>query len=85
MLSTFNPHGGKMDLDEYMWRHKRTLREFSKTVGCTTVTLCRIKHRTQTPRMPLAMKIERETEGQVSLQEMVSKRDTEKLEKWFGK
>ncbi len=74
-----------MDLDEYLWRKKRTIREFCKVVGCTTVTLCRIKHRSQTPRMLLAMRIENETGGLVTLKEMLSKEDLKKLEKCLDK
>lgn len=73
-----------MDLDEYLWRNKRTLLEFSEKVGCTSVTLHRIKKRTQTPRMYLAMRIQKETGDQVSLQEMMSKEEEKKMEKWVS-
>lgn len=75
----------KMELDEYLWRYKRTIREFSRAMDCNENTVLHIKHKTHSPRLLLALKVQHETEGKVTIKEMLTKEDLEKLEKCLGK
>lgn len=72
-----------MDLDEYLWRNRITVRDFSIKVGCTENTLLKIKHRRGSPGLLIALKIVKCSDGQIALEELLSKADVEKYQKWL--
>ena len=72
-----------MDLDEYLWRNKRTLKELCSKVDCTPCTMNKIKHRRSSPKLVLALKLVEETGGQVSLKELLGREDEKRWKIWI--
>jgi hypothetical protein len=74
---------GKMDLDEYLWRNRVTIRDLAIKIGCTENTLLKIKHRRGSAGLLIAIKIVKCSDGQIALEQLLSKKDVEKYEKWL--
>lgn len=72
-----------MDLDEYLWRSKRTATELAKKVNLSFPTMLLIKHKKKAPKLITALKIMVETNGEVGLEDLLSKQDVKDLKKWL--
>ena len=68
-----------MNLEEYLWKSKRTIREFSNNIDCTTNTIIRIKQQAGSPNLLLALKIVEESDHKVDLESLLSKDDAKKI------
>ena len=67
-----------MFLDEWFWRKKITKRKFAEDIGIHPQTAFRIIERDHTPSLFTALAIEKYTEGEVTLFELLSERDETK-------
>ena len=72
-----------MDLNEYLWRNNKTSIKLSREVNCSHNTIGKIKLHQGSPNLFLALKIYEFCDQEVSLKEMLSKKDIELFEKWI--
>ena len=70
-----------MDLKEYLWRNQRTLSSLAEEVGVSENSLIHYKLRRRTPNLLLALKIVKATDSQVTLYELLSKKDADEFQK----
>ena len=70
-----------MELDEFMWRKKLTVRSFSEILGCCALTVHNARNKKVSPKMLLAYKIMNYTDGCVTLDELLSTKDIEEIKK----
>lgn len=70
-----------MELDEWLWRNKCTQRKMAKAIGVHTQTLFNMIKKNRTPTLFTALAIQKFTNGQVTLEELLSVEDTENLKK----
>lgn len=74
-----------MDLDEYVWRRKVTLKKMSEETGICAVTLSQLRNFKVTPKLDTALKIHEVTNGEVSYLEMLPPEARKKIEKWLAR
>ncbi len=72
-----------MDIDEYCWRNRMSLRKLAIKVGCTEASILKYKHGKGSPSLLIAMKIVKTSGGDITLEELLGKNDKEKLKKWL--
>ena len=60
-----------MDLNEYLWRNKKSQREFAEEIGVCEVTICKLKNYSNIPNLRTALLIHKHTGGEVSLIELI--------------
>lgn len=70
-----------MDLAQYLESHDISQAQFSRKTGIGKVTLNRILMKKQFPNLKTALKIEKETYGKVTCEELVSGMSQEKGKK----
>lgn len=71
-----------MDLAEYLWRESKTIPQFSKQINISAPTILKIKQRRISPKLITALKIVHETDGKVSLNEIMASKDRKELSQW---
>lgn len=71
-----------MDLDEYLWRSRRSGREFAQSSETTPATVTAYRHRKNTPNLLAALKISEESEGKIQLTDLLSHEDLKKYVEW---
>ncbi len=67
-----------MLLDEWFWRKKITKRKFAKDIGLHPQTAFRLIERESTPTLFTALAIEKYTDKEVTLFELLSEKDRNK-------
>ena len=77
IIGTLNE--GNMFLDEWFWRAKITKRKFAKDIGIHPQTVFTIIERIHTPSLFTALAIEKYTNGEVTLFELLSEKDYNKF------
>lgn len=70
-----------MDIDEYLWRHKKSVVDLAAEIGITPNSLIHYKKRRRTPNLFIALRIRQVTNGEVTFVEMLNKEDAEIFEK----
>lgn len=70
-----------MELDEWLFRNKCTRRKIAKELGIHAQTIFNTLQKKRTPTLFTALAIEKFTKGQVTLQELLSAEDLDKLKK----
>lgn len=70
-----------MDLDEWVWRNRVTLRDISEGTGIHVNTLSSVKLKKIVPRLDVAVKIHMFTNGEVPYEEMMPPEALEKIKK----
>lgn len=73
-----------MDLDEYLWRKKKTLTDLANDIGCARETLSVYKQRKSTPNLFLALKIYYASGKEISLEKLLSTKNEEEFKKWLA-
>lgn len=73
-----------MELDYYLWKKKILHKDFAKNVGIATHTLSVLVNKKSSPTLFTALKIYFETEGAVSLFELLKPEDREILDKMYS-
>lgn len=68
-----------MDLSYYLWKNKISQVKFSKQIGLSKTNLSGLVTKKNSPSLVTAIKIHRETDGQVSYSEMLRPLDALKL------
>jgi len=71
-----------MDLDEYVWRKKMTLKKIALDTGICAVTLSNIKASKITPKLSTALKICIFTNGEVTIEELLPKEMQEEIKNY---
>ncbi len=61
-----------MDLREYLFHHRLTVKEFSEMLDCSRAYISAIIHGKREPSIRLAKSIERVTNGEVTVKELTS-------------
>lgn len=69
-----------MILKDYMKKNRWNSATLSKEMGVTAATILNIQKGIRTPSLPLALKLFRFTDGEVSLIELLNERDLKKLQ-----
>lgn len=72
-----------MNIDEYLWRKKNTLKSFADAIDVTCASATRYKQQKSTPNLLIAMKIMHVCNNEVDLIELLSKDDREKYKKFL--
>ena len=72
--------GYMMELDEYLFRNKKSQRQFAEDTGIGQVTICKLKNYKIIPNLETAMRIYKHTGGQISLHEILSPEERKKYE-----
>lgn len=72
-----------MDIDEYLWRSRRTVRSLAIQVDTTDNSILKYKHKRGTPRLLMAMKIVKASEGQITLEELLTEEERKDLENFL--
>jgi len=72
-----------MDIDEYLWRKRRTVRSFAIELGITDNSVLKYKHKRGTPRLLIALKIVKASGGEITLEELLTKEEAEELENFL--
>ena len=67
-----------MDLREYLFRKRLTVKEFSETLDYTRTHLSQIINGNRRPSKRLAKAIEELTEGEVTIHELLKKKNKKK-------
>ena len=75
--------GYKMDLDTYAWQKRISIKKIAEDTGLCPLTLGHIRALKRMPRMDTAMRLFEYTNGEISLFEMMPKKDLEKLQVWI--
>lgn len=70
-----------MDLDEWLWRKKITMREFSERTGIHWNMLSGIKRKVRVPRLDNAIIIHKMTNGEVTFEQLLTPDLQEKVKK----
>jgi len=70
-----------MELDEWLFRNKCTRRRIARSVGIHHQTIFNILSKKRTPSLFTAIAIQRFTNDQVKIEELLNQEDTEKLKK----
>ena len=73
-----------MDLDEFCWRKRVTLKEISRKTGIHANTLSDIKNLKIIPRLDTALRLYIFTKGEVGYMDMISKNSSNEIKKWIG-
>lgn len=73
-----------MDLDEYVWRRRVTLKTISKETGIHPNTLSLIRNLKITPSLDTALRLAAFTKGEVDYLEMLPTKVRKKVEKWLA-
>lgn len=63
-----------MDLREYLFRKKLSIKEFSELVDCSRTYISSIVHNKTTPSKRLAKSIEQATNGEVSAESLLEEK-----------
>ena len=71
-----------MNLDEYLWRNKITVREMAKKINVSEQTLSLIKREKVSASLDFALKIHEITDGKVTLFETLTPDKQKKLSEW---
>lgn len=71
-----------MDIDEYLWRNRRTVRDFAIKLGITENSVLKYKHKRGAPKLLIALKIVKESNGQITIEELLPPKELEELKKW---
>lgn len=71
-----------MNLDEYLWRNKITNISFAYNLECSPNTLCKIKSHECSAGLLKALKIRDQSEGNIDIETLLSKKDRERYENW---
>ena len=74
-----------MELFEYIWKAKTTATEIAKEMDCSPNSLGNIKTRKSSPGLLMALKLQKISEGQITLTDLLSDEDKEKWEKWIAR
>ena len=69
-----------MELDEYLFRNKKSQRQFAEDTGIGQVTICKLKNYKIEPTLVTAMRLYKHTGGQISFHEMLSPDERKKYE-----
>ena len=69
-----------MDLREYLFRKRLSIKEFGEMVYCSRTYISNIVHKKRTPSIRLAKSIEKVTNGEVTAESLLNMEDTEEKE-----
>lgn len=69
-----------MELDEWLWKNRIKRIRMARDLGLHTNTIFTAARRIRTPSLFTALAIEKYTDGQVQLTELLSHKDQEKLQ-----
>lgn len=64
-----------MNLRVFLFNHRISVTEFSKTLGCSRIHLSEIVNERRTPSLLLAKSIERATNGEVTAEELLKEKE----------
>jgi DNA-binding XRE family transcriptional regulator len=73
-----------MDLREFMFRKELTAVAMAELVGCNPQSFVSLKKRKTSPSLLNAMKIIELSEGEVKIDDLLSKKDLENYTEWKG-
>jgi len=71
-----------MDLDEYLWFTRTTLKKFSEKMEFSVTGISQVKHFVRSPSLLNTVKLIIESEGKITPQELLCKKDVKTLEEW---
>lgn len=74
-----------MDLDEYIWRKKITSKDIAKKIDTTPMSIKNIKYREHSPGLFTALKLFYESNGEIPLEKILSKKHEEQYKLWKEK
>lgn len=72
-----------MNVDEYLWRNKETLKAFANAIDVTCASATRYKQQKSTPNLLIALKIMHVCKNEVPIMELLSLEDQEKYKKFL--
>lgn len=73
-----------MELFEYIWKSKLSANKLARQLDCNANTLGNIKCGRSSAGLLMALKLEKLSEGQITLADLLSPEDKEKYEKWLA-
>lgn len=68
-----------MDIDEFLWKERMTLRQLAKHVGTSEVTLGSLKRKERAPSLPIAYKLHMFSKGKIGYNDLLTEYQKEKL------
>ena len=74
-----------MELFEYIWKSKTSANKLARALDCNANTLGNIKTKKSSPGLLMALKLQKISEGQITLTDLLSDEDKEKWEKWIAR
>ena len=71
-----------MDIDIYVWQKRTTLTALAKKLGVSMTCMSGLKRKVTSPHLLMAAKLLRLSDGQITLEELLTDSDIKKLNKW---
>jgi len=70
-----------MDLDEWLWRKRLTIKQVAKETEICPATLSHIKNKKISPNLQTALTLREYSNGEIELLELLPKNKSEKIKK----
>lgn len=74
-----------MDLDEYVWRNKTTLKAVADETGICQATISHLKNKKIVPKLTTAIKLFEMSDGEIDFVSMLPEKDRLKLDRWMNR
>jgi len=71
-----------MDVDIYVWQKRTTLKKMSEKIGVSMTCMSGLKRKVTSPHLLVAIKLIKESEGEISMEELLTDADKKKLKLW---
>ena len=72
-----------MELAEFLWKRKKTAKELASAADCSPNSIGKIKRRTSTPGLLMALKLLEISSWAIELEDLLSERDKKDYENWY--
>lgn len=63
-----------MDIETYLWKYRTNTAQLARKIGCSYQTLVSYAKKSRKPKLAMAERIERCTDGEVTVQELMTGR-----------
>jgi len=73
-----------MELYQFIWKRKITSKTLADELECSPNAIGNLKNRKSSPSLLTALKMEKYSEGQLVLTDLLSNDDAEKYKKWLA-